>query len=227
MLPQLRLSLLEKRAHRADTHYYRKFGPFVQAEEAQPLDFRSWPRYHLHAMRRVLGLVLAVGVIVTVVLIFSPGATGPVLAQSSPVAPTPDSSEKQVIDNVEVMELFFDPYYVDLRNSLKTAPEGRKEWRRVYIATYRLAEATNLLFSRQGEDYMATPEWNQLALESRTAIEAVGEAVRKLDYDLTKTRYIDYIKTCNNCHSAFELEEPTIVEPFLGANPQENGPTLF
>lgn len=178
-------------------------------------------------MRRVLSVVLVLSAIVTIVLIISPGTTDLALAQAPPAAPSPDPTEKQVIDNVELMELFFDPYYVDLRNSLKTAPEGRKEWRQVYIATYRLAEATNLLFSREGEDYMATPEWHRLALESRTAIEAVGQAVRKLDYDLTKSRYINYIKTCNNCHSAFELEEPTIVEPFLGATPQENGPTLF
>ena len=178
-------------------------------------------------MRRVLIVVLILGVIVTAVLSLSPGTTDPVLAQSPEAAQDPHAAEKQVIDNVELMELFFDPYYVDLRNSLKNEPEGRKQWRSVYIATYRLAESTNLLFSREGEDYMATPEWNRLALESRSAIEAVGEAVRKLDYDLTKSRYIDYIKTCNNCHSAFELQEPTIVEPFLGANPPESGPTLF
>lgn len=149
------------------------------------------------------------------------------MAGSNPDSNESTGVEKQVIDNVELMELLFDPYYVDLRNSLKTPPEGRKEWRRVYIATYRLAEVTNLLFSRDGEDYMKTPEWKALALESRNAIEEVGEAVRKLDYDLTKSRYIAYIETCNNCHSAFELEEPTVVDPFIVPKPQEDGPTLF
>jgi len=125
------------------------------------------------------------------------------------------------------MELLFDPFYVDLRNSLKKAPEKRKDWRRVYIAAYSIAELTNLLFSREGEDYMATPEWKKLALESRTAIEEVGAAIRDLDYELTRSRYIAFIETCNNCHSAFELEEPTIVEPFIVPKPQENTPTLF
>ena len=74
---------------------------------------------------------------------------------------------------------------------------------------------------------MNTPEWNALALESRSAIEEVGAAVRKLDYDLTKSRYIEFIKTCNNCHRAFELDEPTVVEPFILSKPQEDGPTLF
>jgi len=178
-------------------------------------------------MRRVILVVFIVGVIVTVVSVNIAGSTDPAMAESDEAAPEPVASEKQIIDNIELMELLFDPYYVDLRNSLKKAPEGRKEWRRVYIATYSLAEITNLLISREGEDYMATPEWNTLALESRAAIEEVGAAVRKLDYELTKSRYIAFIETCNNCHSAFELEEPTIVDPFIVPKPQENGPTLF
>jgi len=179
-------------------------------------------------MRRVTFTVAIGSVIVTGYFLACNIAVDPALAQSdAATAESPASPEKQVIDNVELMELLFDPYYVDLRNALKKAPERRKDWRSVYIATYRLAEATNLLFSREGEDYMGTPEWNALALESRTAVEAVGEAVRELDYDLTKSRYIAFIETCNNCHTAFELEEPTIVDAFIVPKPQENGPQLF
>jgi hypothetical protein len=179
-------------------------------------------------MRRATFTVAIGSAIVTGYFLACNFPVDPALAQSgSTEADSPATEEKQIIDNVELMELLFDPYYVDLRNSLKKAPERRRDWRTVYIATYRLAEATNLLFSREGEDYMGTPEWNALALESREAVEAVGAAVRELDYELTKSRYIAFIETCNKCHEAFELEEPTIVEPFIVPKPQENGPQLF
>ncbi len=203
---------------------HRSFKPNPENTNRRWLDFRLPPGYHFHVMRPVILVVAIACVIVTAIFLSSSYAPDAALAQSEPDSA---GSEKQVIDNNELMELFFDPYYVDLRNSLKEAPEGRKEWRQVYIATYRLAEATNLLFSREGKDYMETPKWNALALESRTAVEQVGDAVRKLDYELTKSRYIAYIETCNNCHTAFELEEPTIVEPFIGLEPVETGPTLF
>ncbi len=122
--------------------------------------------------------------------------------------------EKQIIKAAEVMELFFDPYYIDLRNAMKEEPESRSDWRALYVATFRLAEANNLLFSRTGEEYMETPEWRALSLESRDQTELLGQAILKRDIPAIKERYGAVIESCNACHQKFQLE-PVEIKPFL------------
>jgi hypothetical protein len=168
--------------------------------------------------------------LIFLVVAVTAGLVAPILVKEAPpVRAEADSAPepKQVIDNDELMKLLFDPLYVDLRNGLREEPEGRQEWRRLYIAAYSLAEITNLLFSREGEDYMATPEWDVLVLEARDATEAVGEGIRAMDYELTKANYMSLIETCNKCHTTFEPDNATLVEPFINESPQDDRPSLL
>ncbi len=119
---------------------------------------------------------------------------------------------KQIIKNEELMKLLFDPYYTDLRKAIREEPQDRAGWRQAYIAIFRLSEVTNLLYSREGKDYMGTDEWHEMATHSRDAAEAVGAAVLKLDYERVKESYERLIKTCNDCHQKFEPEKPTDVK---------------
>ena len=132
-------------------------------------------------------------------------------ATAAPQQPA-TTGPKQIIKNEELMKLLFDPYYVDLRKAIKEEPQDRAGWRQAYIAIFRLSEVTNLLYSRQGKDYMGTDEWNEMATASRDAAQAVGASVLKLDYDRVKKNYERLIKTCNNCHQKFEPEKPTEVQ---------------
>ena len=135
-------------------------------------------------------------------------ATSAAAAPQQPAATGP----KQIIKNEELMKLLFDPYYVDLRKAISEEPEGRAGWRQAYIAIFRLSEVTNLLYSREGKDYMGTDEWNEMATHSRDAAQAVGAAVLKLDYERVRKSYERLIQTCNDCHQKFELEKPTDVK---------------
>lgn len=119
---------------------------------------------------------------------------------------------KPIIKNKELMKLLFDPYYVDLRRALREEPDGRTGWRRAYIAIFRLAEVTNLLYSRGDKDYMLTGEWRQMVTDSRDAAAATGQAVLKRDYPLARQRYERLIQSCNACHQKFEPTGATEVQ---------------
>ena len=120
----------------------------------------------------------------------------------------------QIIDNDELMKLLFDTNYVLIRNGLKNEPKGKK-WRLPYIGAASIAEVTNLLFSREGEDYMQTDEWNEAARAGRAAAIDLCDALLEMDYEKSLTAYHILVESCNACHEQFELEEPTLVEEFL------------
>ena len=111
------------------------------------------------------------------------------------------------------MKLLFDPSYLQLKESIQQKPAKREDWRAIYAAAYRLSEVTNLLLFREGKDYMQTEQWEQLSLQSRNAAVAVGDAVKKLNYEAIRQEYSKLIDTCNQCHRKFEPEDPTEVEP--------------
>ena len=115
-----------------------------------------------------------------------------------------ETGPRQVIANKELMKLLFDPYYIDLRKALAEEPADGKAWRQAYIAAFRLAEVTNLLYCREGKDYMATDAWRESVDASRDATVQVGEAIKQLDYPLARERYAVLIKSCNACHAQFE-----------------------
>lgn len=140
-------------------------------------------------------------------------------AEDAPAAAEP----KAILDNGEVMEFFFDPYYVDFRNVAKEEPRGRKSWRAMYVAAYRLSEATNLLFFRDDEEYMTTEEWREESLVARDAAVALGDAVKEKDIVIIRQKYEALIETCNHCHQRFEKEEPTEVAPWVVPVEPEGG----
>lgn len=120
-----------------------------------------------------------------------------------------------LIDNYEIMEILMDPVYEKLKDSVSIEPTRRKDWRAIYLSAYTLGEQANLLFSRNDEDYMTTPEWDALTVEMRQLCADIGTAVKAKDYPAIKKSYEALIANCNACHVKFEGEEDaTIVEPW-------------
>lgn len=122
-----------------------------------------------------------------------------------------------IIPSDELMELLFEPFIEDLRLALVKEPKGRRALKAVYNPASAIAETHNLLFSRDDEDYMATPEWIALAIAGRDASEALGDAVMAQDYPAAKTAFVTLVKSCNDCHIQFDdsldLVEDTIPAP--------------
>lgn len=106
----------------------------------------------------------------------------------------------------ESMTVLFEPMFIALKESLKVEPAGRAQIKAAYNAAFSLAEVHNLLFSRDDEDYMKTPEWAALSIEARHEAEAVGVAVTSRDYAKMKEAVGVLANTCNKCHTQYETE---------------------
>ncbi len=136
-------------------------------------------------------------------------------AADKEIVPDTDSNEPiQIVTNDELMKLLFDTNYVLIRKGLKKEPEGR-QWRLPYIGAAGIAEVTNLLFSREDEDYMKTDEWVAAVKVGRKAAIDLCDSLLEMDYEKSRKNYLVLVDTCNACHEKFELEEPTLVEAFL------------
>ncbi len=114
----------------------------------------------------------------------------------------------------EIMELFFESPVENLREGLRTEPKRRKQMRMVYNASFALGEAHNLLFSRNDEEYMSTPEWATLTVEGRDASNAIGESLKARDYEALLNHFDVLVESCNTCHDYFETDvDPVIAWP--------------
>ena len=124
---------------------------------------------------------------------------------------TSEPEAAQVVETKELMKILFEPQYVLLRDNLKTPPEGRQQLRQVYLAAFTMAELHNLLFTRQGQEYMESGEWRAMAAAGRAEAIRVGEAVKAKDYEGMKAGYAALIQSCNACHNRFQ-EPNALVE---------------
>ncbi len=119
-----------------------------------------------------------------------------------------------LVDNHEIMDLMIDPTYELLKDAAAVEPDGRKGWRALYVHSYAMGEIANLLFARNDQEYMATPEWDQLVVEMRKLCNAIAEATKAQDYPAVKQHYEALIVNCNACHTKFEPEDATEVKPW-------------
>lgn len=128
----------------------------------------------------------------------------------------PVMEEIQVLKTAELMKIITDPFYEDLKDAMENPPEARADWRALYVATYQLAEITNLFFARTGEDYLEgkEEEWARLTALSRDDLVALGESIKtQSDYEVIKEKYLQVIDSCNKCHEVFDPENAPDVEP--------------
>lgn len=136
---------------------------------------------------------------------------GDVHVDAEPAKQPDEQGPKQAMSNQELMKFLFEPFTVDLKRSVQIEPENRQEWQSLYVAASRLSEAMNLLYFREGKEYMKTADWRKKVAESHQAALDVGAAVKKRDFPTAQVRYERLIQSCNDCHRKFEPGDPTIV----------------
>lgn len=119
----------------------------------------------------------------------------------------------QVLKTDELMKIMMDPVYEDLKDWIEVPPERRKQWRGLYVAAFSLAEVSNLMYSRTGEEYTENEEWVRLVTEGRDIAIRLAESVREqAEYETLKANYLALVESCNTCHERFNSDEPPEIE---------------
>lgn len=141
-----------------------------------------------------------------IVLVFILSFFVPANTQSAPTA-TP------VVETGELMDLFLEPLYQELKQALEKPPQNRKDWAAIYRAAVRLAEADNLLFFRAPGRYTSDEAWARSADAARQAAADIASATfvalrsaRPESYEPLKARLTQVADTCNACHRALRVD---------------------
>jgi len=166
-------------------------------------------------------LVVALVPAVIVVTSVAQGLFGAVEAAEE-VKSGGNGPEKAIISTAEVMKLLIDPTYETLKDAVENPPQKRAEWRALYVASFSLAELTNLMYSRGDEEFQHTPDWETEAKKSQEIVSKLAESVRsQSDYTVIKENYMAVVADCNACHRKFEPGEvDEIVPPTSWGNAQ-------
>lgn len=159
-------------------------------------------------MRR--NIIAITGVALTTLFVFALGY-GPPRAEDG--GATEVTGPTQVMETKEMMKIMMDPVWEDIRDLTEKAPEGRRDWRFLYIATFSLAEQHNLLFNRTDREYMATDDWRALSIEGLEASIALADSVREQDFDAILANKERTLQSCNACHERFEPGEAPEIRP--------------
>lgn len=122
-----------------------------------------------------------------------------------------DMEPKPLVEMADTMKLFFEERFNELRAGLVEEPKGRSRISAVYNATYSLAEAHNLLFELDEDDFMETDEWAAYAVQGRQLSGAIGEALKASDYPLMKEHFVALVESCNGCHQEFSPDVDTVL----------------
>lgn len=128
------------------------------------------------------------------------------MAAQEPVA-------EQVVDIGELMDLFMKPMYEDLKSAMEKGARGRKQMSDVYRAAARLAEASNLLFSRSLNRQTESDDWPKFGAALRQAAADTAEATfvalrnaRPQDFEPVKVKYRAVADSCNACHRGLKTD---------------------
>jgi hypothetical protein len=124
-----------------------------------------------------------------------------------------DGAIEPLVSGYELMEIFFEPYMEQLKESVAAEPDKRRGWQDIYKQALALGEASTLNLSRNDQDYMGTPEWKDLTLASRALTVEVAEAAKNQDFAAVTAKYQALVQSCNACHTKFEPDTAPVLEP--------------
>jgi len=124
-----------------------------------------------------------------------------------------DKTIEPLVSSYELMEILYEPFMDQLKESVATEPEKRRGWQTIYKNALAIGEATQLNTIRNDEDFMATPEWNQMNFASRDLAVTVSEAAKKKDFAGVTAQYQALVKSCNECHTKFVPDDAPTIEP--------------
>ncbi len=114
---------------------------------------------------------------------------------------TPGAEAPVESDMHEFMEYMFQPTFNRLKPAMSAAPADRQAWKAIKADSLILAEAGNLLLSRQpGED---AADWVKHSVAVRDSGGALYKAAKARDFAAARPHYEAMVANCNACHRQF------------------------
>lgn len=155
--------------------------------------------------RGQVGATLVIGGILAVGIFGAVGIAGAGSEQKSTQLPQP------VVDTHELMELFNQQLYRQLREEMQNEPDSEQEWETIRHRGLQAAEVANLVAIRErGDD---DPRWGRLARGLQQAGTRLAEVVRTEDFDQTQEAYRNLIQSCNACHETMAPQHAPTLQP--------------
>ena len=143
------------------------------------------------------------------------GLFGAALVVGDEPAKAPEKLPAAVVDTHELMEVFYERYYEQLKAEAATEPkpDDRRGWTRLKRRGYEAAELANLLAIRTIEDDAFAAKWGGLTREAQqTGLDLAAAAAAK-DWAKTEAAYQAIVKNCNACHTASGDDHAPQIEP--------------
>lgn len=119
---------------------------------------------------------------------------------------------RPILSTHELMELFNEPLYHELKELVEAEPSDRKGWTRIRDEGLRAAEIVNLVAIRELSEGQEQ-QWQQLTQEAQSAALDLASAAKRQDWKSTTAAYRSLIKNCNDCHQAIAPDHAPELEP--------------
>lgn len=118
-----------------------------------------------------------------------------------------------VVDTHELMEVFYERFYEDLKKEMASQPADKKGWSRLKHHGIEGAELANLLAIRQVGDEALKTKWAAASRDSQQAGLDLAAAASAHDWARTQTAWQALVKNCNACHQATGSDHAPKLEP--------------
>lgn len=128
-------------------------------------------------------------------------------------AKAPAKLPTAVVDTHELMEVFYERFYEDLKKEMASQPADKKGWSRIKHHGIEAAELANLLAIREVDDEALKTKWAGAARDSQQSGLDLAAAATAQDWVKTQAAYQNLVKNCNACHQATGSDHAPKLEP--------------
>lgn len=122
----------------------------------------------------------------------------------------PQKLPAPIVDTHELMEVFNEPLYEQLKQAMAAQPTAGAGWNKIKDHGIAAAEIANLIALRKNED---VAKWDPLARDAQQSGIDLAHAAAAKDWNRTRAAYTGLIKNCNDCHQAFAPYVAPQLEP--------------
>lgn len=137
------------------------------------------------------------------------------VASAQTEKPQPKAGAKlpqPVVDAHELMEIFSEPLYEDLKAKMAKKPENDRAWKLLGREGYRAAEIANLIAMReQAEEHVKI--WAKEASDAQKGGIDLASAAKNKDWAAAQSAYKFIIQSCNSCHQQVAPDHAPKIAP--------------